>query len=109
MFSTLLVAMARPHLAGCEYVPNCILLHGPANREEGPPPLPATKLSSGDIVSLVVTGAAGLKDIGTGVITRATPTRVSVAFDEAVAEAMPPGQLALIKLSNDVTYRRMKT
>lgn len=45
-------------------------------------PLPATKIRSGDILSVNSTGGGGLKVLGSGVVSRLTRTTVSVAFEE---------------------------
>lgn len=56
-------------------------------------------------------GGAGL--VATGVLTRLTPRSVSVALDEA-QEAPDPGGLdpgclyRLLRLANDVTYKRLR-
>ncbi len=75
--------------------------------------LPASKFSPGDIVGLYVGG----KDLGleksmvtSGVITRVTETRLTVAFEDLVEEqqSLVDGQIILMQLANDVTFQRLK-
>ena len=71
----------------------------------------APVLTAGDIVGLYSGGGpiAGLQI--SGVVTRITSTQVSVAFDElsdSVDLSAYSGMIQLVKLANDVTYRRIK-
>ncbi len=65
-------------------------------------------VNTGDIVGLQFSNS-DLKDdnIASGVVTKANDNAITVAFDDAVE--VSAGEIySLIKLSNDVTYRRLK-
>ena len=64
----------------------------------------------GDIVGLGLSQSdAPQETISSGIISKVLPTSVSVAFDDAndLLELDDSEQYKLIKLANDVTYRRM--
>ena len=75
--------------------------------------LPATKLSTGDIVGVVIPDAGPLKPRSTGVITECGASSVAVAFEPSESantdedEDFPDGQITLVSMTNDVTYRRL--
>ena len=68
-------------------------------------------ISSGDIVG-VFAGNKALADLPlSGVVTRCSESAISVAFDslpQSVCLSSHDGSLLLIRLANDVTYRRIK-
>ncbi|KAF6103715.1 immunoglobulin mu DNA binding protein 2 [Phyllostomus discolor] len=69
--------------------------------------LPSSSLSSGDIVGLYGEGG----QLATGVLTRITQKSVTVAFDQSSDFQLSSDHEAsyrLLKLANDVTYKRMK-
>ncbi|KAJ3596215.1 hypothetical protein NHX12_002624 [Muraenolepis orangiensis] len=73
--------------------------------------LPSNNFGPGDIVGLY--GAAGCSptsQIGTGIVTKAGQTSVTVAFDEGQEDfnVETDSLYNLLKLANDVTYKRMK-
>ena len=76
-------------------------------------PLPATKLSTGDIVGVVIPDAGPLKPRSTGVITECGSSSVAVAFEPIESASteedddFPDGQITLVSMTNDVTYRRL--
>lgn len=64
----------------------------------------------GDIVGLYDTANEG-SQLATGVLTRLTPSSITVAFDEAhdFQLSLDRGSsYRLLKLANDITYQRMK-
>lgn len=66
---------------------------------------------SGDIVGLYDTsGCSAESQICTGIVTRISQASISVAFDDLKDEASfdADGLYNLLKLANDVTYKRMK-
>ena len=69
--------------------------------------LPAHSLTSGDIVG--VRGAEKTEADLSGVITKVSPTSLAVAFKESGEEvSMDETSLySLVKLANDITYRRL--
>ena len=75
--------------------------------------LPANNLSTGDIVGLSPSSGAAAsteQQIASGIITKIGPESVSVAFEETL-ESMDLDEdqlLKIVKLANDVTYRRLK-
>ncbi|XP_045711093.1 DNA-binding protein SMUBP-2 [Phyllostomus hastatus] len=69
--------------------------------------LPSSSLSSGDIVGLYGEGG----QLATGVLTRITQKSVTVAFDQSSDFQLSSDHetsYRLLKLANDVTYKRMK-
>lgn len=65
----------------------------------------------GDIVGLYDTGGCtAASQIGTGIVTRVSQTAISVAFDDSNDGLSfdTDGLHNLLKLANDVTYKRMK-
>jgi hypothetical protein len=89
--------------------------------------LPATKIGSGSIVGVTVTGPGPLIPQATGVVTEASGVimsiscrvtlsglSISVAFDVDAKEfdgdqdSFPDGKVILFELANDVTYKRMQ-
>lgn len=66
---------------------------------------------TGDIVGLYDTaGCTADSQIGTGIVTRVSQASISVAFDDS-KEGLSFDTEAfynLLKLANDVTYKRMK-
>ncbi|XP_036991202.2 LOW QUALITY PROTEIN: DNA-binding protein SMUBP-2 [Artibeus jamaicensis] len=71
-------------------------------------PLPSSSLSSGDIVGLYGEGG----QLATGVLTKITQKSVTVAFDQSCDFQLSldhQSSYRLLKLANDVTYRRLKT
>ncbi|KAM5316922.1 DNA-binding protein SMUBP-2 [Glossophaga mutica] len=70
--------------------------------------LPSSSLSSGDIVGLYGEGG----QLATGVLTRITQKSVTVAFDQSCDFQLSSdheSSYRLLKLANDVTYKRLKT
>ncbi|XP_039091327.1 DNA-binding protein SMUBP-2 [Hyaena hyaena] len=69
--------------------------------------LPSNSFTSGDIVGLYDEGG----QLATGILTRITPRSVTVAFDEShdfqLSLDTEPAY-RLLKLANDVTYKRLK-
>ena len=66
---------------------------------------------AGDIVGLFAAGKALTDKTLSGVVTQSKETSISVAFDElpdTVDLASHNGSIQLVKLANDVTYRRIK-
>nr|XP_020475017.1 DNA-binding protein SMUBP-2 isoform X2 [Monopterus albus] len=73
--------------------------------------LPSNNFGPGDIVGLYDTsGCTAASQIGTGVVTRASQASISVAFDDSKDELgfNPDALYNLLKLANDITYKRMK-
>ncbi|XP_077372251.1 DNA-binding protein SMUBP-2 [Festucalex cinctus] len=73
--------------------------------------LPSNSFGPGDIVGLYDSGGcSATSQINTGIVTRVSQTSISVAFDDSKdglsfdTEAL----YSLLKLANDVTYKRMK-
>ncbi|KAM9854607.1 DNA-binding protein SMUBP-2 [Aulostomus maculatus] len=73
--------------------------------------LPSNSFGPGDIVGLYdVGGCSAASQITTGIVTKVTQSSISVAFDDLKdglsfdTEAL----YSLLKLANDVTYKRMK-
>ncbi len=67
---------------------------------------------TGDIVGLYDTGGWNAdSQIGTGIVTRVSQTSLSVAFDDSKDGLSfdTDALYNLLKLANDVTYKRMKT
>ncbi len=66
---------------------------------------------TGDIVGLYDTGGCtAASQVGTGIVTRVSQTSVSVAFDDSKDGLSfdTDALYNLLKLANDVTYKRMK-
>ena len=65
----------------------------------------------GDIVGLALSSSHGLSElIASGVVSRVTPTSVSVAYDgqhDTLLELDDSSHYKLVKLANDITYRRL--
>ncbi|KAM8807846.1 DNA-binding protein SMUBP-2 [Eudromia elegans] len=80
---------------------------------EGPPgaaALPSHTLGPGDIVGLYESAGQG-DTLSTGIVTRVTSTAVTVAFEqsqEGLLSVGHEGSYRLLKLANDVTYKRLK-
>ncbi|NXA37648.1 SMBP2 protein, partial [Eudromia elegans] len=80
---------------------------------EGPPgaaALPSHTLGPGDIVGLYESAGQG-DALSTGIVTRVTSTAVTVAFEqsqEGLLSVGHEGSYRLLKLANDVTYKRLK-
>ncbi|KAJ4938307.1 hypothetical protein JOQ06_002929 [Pogonophryne albipinna] len=73
--------------------------------------LPSNSFGPGDIVGLYDTGGCtAASQIGTGIVTRVSQTAISVAFDDSNDGLSfdTDGLHNLLKLANDVTYKRMK-
>uniref|UniRef100_A0A672G9Y0 DNA-binding protein SMUBP-2 n=1 Tax=Salarias fasciatus TaxID=181472 RepID=A0A672G9Y0_SALFA len=73
--------------------------------------LPSNSFGPGDIAGLYDTaGCTAASQITTGIVTRVSQTSVSVAFDELKDGFSfdTDAQYNLLKLANDVTYKRMK-
>lgn len=67
--------------------------------------------STGDIVGLYDTGECSpASQISTGIVTRVTQAAISVAFDDSKDGLSfdTDALYNLLKLANDVTYKRMK-
>lgn len=67
--------------------------------------------TTGDIVGLYDTGGCSAdSQVGTGIVTRVSQASVSVAFDDTKdGTGFDTDALYnLLKLANDVTYKRMK-
>ncbi|KAM6160185.1 DNA-binding protein SMUBP-2 [Erethizon dorsatum] len=72
--------------------------------------LPSNSFTSGDIVGLYDTANEG-RQLATGILTRITQKSVSVAFDESHDFQLTldkENSYRLLKLANDVTYKRLK-
>nr|XP_054294554.1 DNA-binding protein SMUBP-2 [Pongo pygmaeus] len=72
--------------------------------------LPSNSFTSGDIVGLYDAANEG-SQLATGILTRVTPKSVTVAFDESHDFQLSldrENSYRLLKLANDVTYRRLK-
>lgn len=66
---------------------------------------------TGDIVGLYDTGGCtAASQVGTGIVTRLSQTSISVAFDDSKDGLSfdTDALYNLLKLANDVTYKRMK-
>ncbi|KAM9376972.1 DNA-binding protein SMUBP-2 [Pholidichthys leucotaenia] len=73
--------------------------------------LPSNSFGPGDIVGLYdAAGCTTASQISTGIVTRVSQTSVSVAFDDLKDDVGldSGGFYNLLKLANDVTYKRMK-
>ncbi|WAR00145.1 SMBP2-like protein [Mya arenaria] len=75
--------------------------------------LPSHTFSAGDIVGLDASSSVGQSDsLGSGIVTRVSPTAVTVAFDDSVdifsLESGLHDYYKITKLANDVTYKRLK-
>lgn len=67
--------------------------------------------ATGDIVGLYDTGGcSAVSQISTGIVTRVTQAAISVAFDDSKDGLSfdTDALYNLLKLANDVTYKRMK-
>ena len=64
---------------------------------------------TGDIVG-VQTSSSELKDgnIASGIVTKVSDDVITVAFEEELESSSSFDTFALIKLCNDVTYKRLK-
>lgn len=73
-------------------------------------PLPSHKFSSGDIAGVVVASDPAREVICSGVVSNVSHTDVMVAFDEGrnSLEGHDGRTFHLLKLANDVTYRRLR-
>ncbi|KAM9351639.1 DNA-binding protein SMUBP-2 [Symphorus nematophorus] len=73
--------------------------------------LPSNSFGPGDIVGLYDTGGCTAdSQIGTGIVTRVSQASISVAFDDSKDGLSfdTDALYNLLKLANDVTYKRMK-
>lgn len=73
--------------------------------------LPSNSFGPGDIVGLYdASGCSLSSQIGTGVVTRISQTTITVAFEDSQdgLNVDTDGLFNLLKLANDVTYKRMK-
>ncbi|XP_055505666.1 DNA-binding protein SMUBP-2 [Leucoraja erinacea] len=73
--------------------------------------LPSNNFGPGDIVGLYDNqGSTPLDQLASGVVTRITQKSITVAFDESSDQLNFDGDSSykLLKLANDVTYKRMK-
>jgi len=72
---------------------------------------PAHKITSGDIVGLIKQGDESSKVEVSGVVLEVRPSSISVAFqeDSEVIDLPDENQLAVVKLANDVTYKRLNS
>ncbi|XP_019132765.2 DNA-binding protein SMUBP-2 [Larimichthys crocea] len=73
--------------------------------------LPSNNFGPGDIVGLYDTGGCTAdSQIGTGIVTRVSQASISVAFDDSKDGLSfdTDALYNLLKLANDVTYKRMK-
>ncbi|CAL8261735.1 unnamed protein product [Merluccius merluccius] len=73
--------------------------------------LPSNSFGPGDIVGLYgAAGCSATSQIGTGIVTKASQTSVTVAFDDCQDDfnIETDSLYNLLKLANDVTYKRMK-
>uniref|UniRef100_UPI00398EDB6E DNA-binding protein SMUBP-2 isoform X3 n=1 Tax=Pristiophorus japonicus TaxID=55135 RepID=UPI00398EDB6E len=73
--------------------------------------LPSNNFSPGDIVGLYDSqGSTPLDQLASGIVTRITQKSITVAFDEASDQLSFDGDCSykLLKLANDVTYKRLK-
>ncbi|KAG0417475.1 hypothetical protein HPB47_005582 [Ixodes persulcatus] len=73
-------------------------------------PLPSHKFSSGDIAGVVVASDPGREVVCSGVVSSVSQTDVTVAFDEGrdALDGDDGRTFHLLKLANDVTYRRLR-
>lgn len=73
-------------------------------------PLPCHSFSNGDIVGVVVASDATREVICSGVVSSVTSANITLAFDEGrdTLDADDGRIFNLLKLANDVTYRRLK-
>ncbi|XP_039391587.1 DNA-binding protein SMUBP-2 isoform X2 [Mauremys reevesii] len=72
--------------------------------------LPCNSFGPGDIVGVYESAGQG-DPLSTGIVTRITPKSVTVAFEESRDGLLSLGQensYRLLKLANDVTYKRLK-
>ncbi|KAM9301529.1 DNA-binding protein SMUBP-2 [Gastrophryne carolinensis] len=72
--------------------------------------LPTNSFSSGDIVGLYESSSPS-EPLATGIVSGITQKLINVAFDESHSEALNLGSdntYRLLKLANDVTYKRIK-
>ncbi|KAM3869880.1 DNA-binding protein SMUBP-2 [Diretmus argenteus] len=73
--------------------------------------LPSNSFGPGDIVGLYDTsGCSAASQLGTGIVTRVSQASVTVAFDDSQdgLSIDTDSLYNLLKLANDVTYKRMK-
>ncbi|XP_067902110.1 DNA-binding protein SMUBP-2 isoform X2 [Heterodontus francisci] len=73
--------------------------------------LPSNNFSPGDIVGLYDNqGTTPLDQLASGIVTRITQKSITVAFDESSDQLSFDGDCSykLLKLANDVTYKRLK-
>ncbi|XP_051580007.1 DNA-binding protein SMUBP-2-like isoform X1 [Myxocyprinus asiaticus] len=78
----------------------------------GPSVLPSNTFGPGDIIGLYQSEGQGQSSqLGSGVVTRVTQTSLTVAFDDTQdgINVDRDGLYNLMKLANDVTYRRLTT
>ncbi|KAK7877055.1 hypothetical protein WMY93_032247 [Mugilogobius chulae] len=77
-------------------------------KHHGVAALPSNSFSPGDIVGLCDSGGcSSSSQIGSGIVTRVAQGSLSVAFDDGVT-VETDSLYNLLKLANDVTYKRMK-
>lgn len=72
--------------------------------------LPSHSLSSGDIVGLQLSNNPTNDTLAGGVVTRVSTNLIQVAFDDdqSINDLDDDAQYRLMKLANDVTYKRLK-
>lgn len=73
--------------------------------------LPSNSFGPGDIVGLYESGSFNAESqVGTGIVTKVSQASISVAFDDSKDGLTfdTDGLYNLLKLANDVTYKRMK-
>ncbi|XP_043120975.1 DNA-binding protein SMUBP-2 isoform X2 [Puntigrus tetrazona] len=78
----------------------------------GPPFLPSNTFGPGDIIGLYQSEGQGQpSQLGSGVVTRVTQASLTVAFDDTQdgMNLNRDGLYNLMKLANDVTYRRLSS
>ncbi|XP_078452956.1 DNA-binding protein SMUBP-2 isoform X2 [Lampetra planeri] len=74
--------------------------------------LPSNDFGPGDIVGLYEGACDAVEEqLASGVVTRVSASAVTVAFDEAhdALDLKHDGPYSLLKLANDITYKRLKT
>lgn len=64
-------------------------------------------IRAGDIVGIGTSDGGKFKQLISGVVARITLSDISVAFEELPEDTLPSGSLLLVKLANDITYKRL--
>uniref|UniRef100_A0A4X2M7H7 Immunoglobulin mu DNA binding protein 2 n=1 Tax=Vombatus ursinus TaxID=29139 RepID=A0A4X2M7H7_VOMUR len=73
--------------------------------------LPCNSFGPGDIVGLYESAHEAAPLLATGILTQITQRSVTVAFDESQEGALavdPGGLYRLLRLANDITYKRLR-